>query len=118
MTRADHEFREAWQAAIDLLDADEAMKRGGGSHFIRMMTRKRDAATQKLTPGAKAKAIERKRPVIAAMLTELRAGETNLTRIVQRVREVTGVKISPITARRLLKERFGITGKPGRQKRN
>lgn len=107
---------DEWQAAVDLSDAEDALQRGGGSHFIRMMRRKRDAAAHKIAPGAKARAIERNRLVVAAMHAEIRAGETNLTRIVEHVRRVTGVRMPPITARRLLKSKFKLAGKAGRPK--
>lgn len=107
------EFEAAWPAAVDFIDAEAELQRGGGSHFRRAMERKRDEAAQKLTPGAKAQAIERNRAVVVAMLAELRSGETNLARIVRRVKKATGARVSTITARRLLKRRFGLTGKPG-----
>ena len=113
-----------WAAAIALHDAEAALhdaevalQRGGDKKTLRQKKKERDAAGHKITPGAKAQAIERNRSLFAAMFAELRAGETNLTRIVERVRQTTGARISPITARRLLKNRYKLTGKAGRPKK-
>jgi integrase len=81
---ADELDENKWREAVRLDNAQADLERPQSVALRRLTENKARTAGHKITPGAKAAALERNRPLKAAIRAELHAGETNMTRIAER----------------------------------
>jgi hypothetical protein len=84
---ADELDENNWSEAVRLDSAKTDLERPQSAALRRLTEKKARTAGHKITPGAKAAALEHNRPFNAAIRAEVQAGETNMTRIAERAAE-------------------------------